>query len=321
MARIVLGLATSHSPQASTPPDQWILHAERDRTNPRLDWAALLARAPATLTAELTPSVRQEKHERIQSAIAQLAERLRQARPDVVVVVGDDQEEIFGSDHRPTFCIYTGDATEDRPPGLSAYHPAIWPAYWARHGNVPETYPSHPGLARHLVSALTLEGFDLTWLDRQPTGRSIGHAYTFVRRRLMGAMVTPLIPVFVNTYYPPNQPTAARCWDFGAAMARAIGSWPGEERVAVVASGGLSHFVVDEALDRDVLAAILHEDRDRLGALSQAQLMSGTSEIRNWVAVAGALGGSAFELVDYIPAYRSPAGTGMGMGFAVWTPA
>jgi hypothetical protein len=47
-------------------------------------------------------------------------------------------------------------------------------------------------------------------------------------------------------------------------------------------------------------------------------LRSGTSEILNWITVGGALGGLAFDLVDYIPGYRSPAGTGVGMAFATW---
>jgi 3-O-methylgallate 3,4-dioxygenase len=49
-----------------------------------------------------------------------------------------------------------------------------------------------------------------------------------------------------------------------------------------------------------------------------AQLNSGTSEIRNWIAAAGALEGLETAWQDYVPCYRSPAGTGCGMGFAVW---
>src|SRR5205085_1552360 len=76
----------------------------------------------------------------------------------------------------------------------------------------------------------------------------------------------PLIPILVNTYYPPNQPTAKRCIDFGRSVARAIKAWKGSERVAVAASGGVSHFVIDEAFDNRVLDAIKRRDLDALAA-------------------------------------------------------
>ena len=57
------------------------------------------------------------------------------------------------------------------------------------------------------------------------------------------------MPIMVNTYYPPNQPTPKRCFDMGRAIRGAIESWPTKARVGILASGGLSHFVVDEELD------------------------------------------------------------------------
>ena len=50
----------------------------------------------------------------------------------------------------------------------------------------------------------------------------------------------------------------------------------------------------------------------------RAQLRSGTSEILNWITAAGALEGLAARVIDYIPGYRSPAGTGAGMAFVLW---
>jgi hypothetical protein len=85
-----------------------------------------------------------------------------------------------------------------------------------------------------------------------------------------------------------------------------------------VASGGLSHFVVDEALDRHVLAVLAEKDGEAIAALPPAQLESGNSEIRNWIAAAGALEHLEMQLVDYQPCYRSEAGTGIGTAFAVW---
>ena len=88
--------------------------------------------------------------------------------------------------------------------------------------------------------------------------------------------------------------------------------------MAVIASGGLSHFVVDEALDRRVLDGITARDATSLGGLSRDQLRSGTSEILNWITAAGALEGLTATVLDYVPGYRTPVGTGAGMAFAYW---
>jgi hypothetical protein len=56
--------------------------------------------------------------------------------------------------------------------------------------------------------------------------------------------------------------------------------------------------------------------------LGDAILQDGTSEIKNWVPLAGAMAGLGFSptLVDYVPCYRSEAGTGNAMGFVHWQP-
>src|SRR5262249_50168579 len=146
----------------------------------------------------------------------------------------------------------------------------------------------------------------------------MAHAYTFLHRRILNGHAIPLVPVFINTYYPPNQPTAGRCYDFGKALARAIESWDADQRVAVAASGGLSHFVIDEELDQTVLTAIKHHDLDTIRSLPEERLQSGNSEWKNWIALGAATGHLQMELIDYIPCYRSPAGTGCAMGFARW---
>jgi hypothetical protein len=134
----------------------------------------------------------------------------------------------------------------------------------------------------------------------------------------MGQKALPIVPVLLNTYYPPNQPTAARCYAFGRALRQAIESWHGAKKVAVVASGGLSHFVVDENLDRTVLEAMGQRDEQTLGRLGQELLQSGSSEIKNWIVAAGALETLNMNLIGYFPAYRSEAGTGCGLAFAEW---
>ena len=105
----------------------------------------------------------------------------------------------------------------------------------------------------------------------------------------------------------------------GEALRTAIESTSGDERVVVVASGGLSHFVVDEALDERVLDGVRTGKTEELAQISPILLQAGSSEIRNWITVVAAMNGAGASWHDYAPCYRSPAGTGCGMGFAVWS--
>ncbi len=130
--------------------------------------------------------------------------------------------------------------------------------------------------------------------------------------------VLPMVPVLVNSYYPPNQPTPGRCYNFGRALRRAIESWDEDLAVAIVASGGLSHFVVDEEFDRRVIDGLRRKDLAALSAIPRRYFRSGTSESLNWITAGGALEALDMKLVDYVPGYRTPAGTGCGMTFARW---
>jgi 3-O-methylgallate 3,4-dioxygenase len=329
LAEIVIGIATSHTPQLSSGVTMWPDHAERDRRNPRLlgtdaeyhSYDELLALAGPDIGAELDPAVWDAKYERCQRAIAALSERLGPAEPDVAVIIGDDQRELFLDDGTPAFAVFAGDELVDMPPGgeaLDRMPAGIRAAAWAVHATEPQRHPVAADLSEHIAAELTAAEFDLTLLRQQHPGRSLGHAFTFPRYRLGLTATTLIVPVFVNTYYPPNVPSAARCHALGQALRRAVEGWPHDIRVAVIASGGLSHFVVDESLDRSVLSAITRDDADDLRSLSRAQLRSGNSEILNWVAAAGALEGLNATVVDYVPGYRSPAGTGAGMAFAYW---
>jgi 3-O-methylgallate 3,4-dioxygenase len=88
--------------------------------------------------------------------------------------------------------------------------------------------------------------------------------------------------------------------------------------VGIIASGGLSHFTVDEELDRRVLKACREADAQSLASLPVNKLNSGSSEIRNWIVVAGAAERLQTAWQEYEPLYRTPAGTGCGMAFAAW---
>jgi 3-O-methylgallate 3,4-dioxygenase len=161
--------------------------------------------------------------------------------------------------------------------------------------------------------------FDLAISKRLPAGEGEGHAMAYVHRHVMDARApVPIVPVFLNTYYPPNQPAPRRCYRLGEAVRRAVETFPGDSRIGVLASGGLSHFLVDEDMDRAILKALADKDSAFLQALPRKKLQAGSSEILNWIAVAGAAEGIDLDWFEYVPGYRTPAGTGTGMSFATW---
>jgi len=170
-----------------------------------------------------------------------------------------------------------------------------------------------------LIDALIDREFDVASSNGLPPGLGEGHAHAFVRKRLMEDQDLPVVPVFLNTYYPPNQPTPRRCYKLGQAIREAVESWPGDARVGVVGSGGLSHFVVDEELDRGVIDALKRKDAEALQSLPRKKLNSGSSEIRMWITVGGAVEHLDMAWSHYVPGYRTPAGSGTGLGFAVFS--
>lgn len=316
MAEIMMGLGTSHGSQVSLTPDWWSRHGELDRKRTRYE--ELLRSDTRPDPAELTPEVYRRKYEAVQEAVRVLGAILGEADVDAVVVVGDDQGELFAETNMPAIAMYWGESVLDIPRDMKDVPPSRAAAMWAKHAEREEAYPIASTLAEHLITHLVGEGFDLAQMREQPPGRSIGHAFTFVRLRLMLARVVPMVPILLNTYFPPNQPTARRCYALGEAVRRGIEAWSDGGRVGVIASGGLSHFVVDEGLDRTVLKAIGARDREVLESIPEEELQSGSSEIKNWIVAAAALEDLSFEEIDYVPGYRSAAGTGCGMAFGRW---
>lgn len=173
-----------------------------------------------------------------------------------------------------------------------------------------------PELAEHLIHSLVSEDFDVAvsgWLKPKPC---LGHAVSFLHK-IWPEYPVPMLPVMVNTNFSPNQPTPKRCYQFGSTINRAVESSPGNERVAILASGGLSHVIVDEGVDFQLLDGIRNRDEKAMTSLPEERLTRGTSELRNWIVAAAAMKDRKSTVLDYVPAYRSPAGT--GIGFACWT--
>lgn len=335
MARIVLGLATSHGPMLSVPWENWTERVAADRANPRHFFRGRIynfnqmveVQKERGLASQLTPEVFRERHTRCQDAIRQLGDIFLEAKPDVAVVIGNDQMEIFTNDYVPAFSVFWGPYVEGiprTPEFLASLPPGVARAELDRTPSVYTQYPTLPDLGAHVIRSVTGHGFDVAQMTKLPTGsigsNAVPHAYGFVYRRVLRDRVIPHVPVFVNTFYPPNQPSAARCYAFGEALARAVASWEDNVRVAVIASGGMSHFVLDETFDHRVLDAMLDCDATELTSLPEEMFQSGTSEIKNWIAGAGMMAeaGLRMKLIDYVPCYRSEAGTGSAMGFAQW---
>jgi 3-O-methylgallate 3,4-dioxygenase len=349
MANIVLGIGTSHTPLLSLPPDMWAEYAQNDRRNAELlsppdakhmTYDELEAHVGGRYASVATPEHFHDQHARAQSAINEMEHTLTAAAVDTVVIISDDQDEVLFDDNMPSLSIYWGDTMRlipRRPPPTA---PATARASAWGYGDQEMDVPVDSDLAKHLIEFLIDADFDVAHMRylHDEYGGTIGpagyikrtrttasrpqgmpHGYSFVVRRIMNGKIHPVVPVFQNTCYPPNQPTPKRCYAFGRAIRAAIEAWDADKRVAIIASGGLSHFVVDEELDRMLIKGMETKDGELLSSLPRHRLDSASSEIRNWITASGALEHLDFRLLDYLAGYRTPAGTGGGWAFGIWS--
>ncbi|MGW4379167.1 DODA-type extradiol aromatic ring-opening family dioxygenase [Kitasatospora sp. NPDC004531] len=335
MATVITGIGSSHGPQLKTPPAGWPERGLADRRNPALefqgrtyDFAALKA-LREDFSEHCTPEAMQANWDASQAAMDRLGRHLADADVDVLVIVSSDHKEVYGDELLPAFAVYWGEDVAHVPfteEQLAAMAPGLAEAAL---GDVPQrtiVRPCHSELARHLVEQAGEAGFDVAASRTLPSGRyanhGIPHGWGFIYQRILGeACSIPFVPVFVNTFYEPNPPTAARSYRFGRALGRSLTQFPQDLRIGVVASGGLSHFVIDEELDRCFLDALEAGDEKFLTSIDPALMRSGTSELRNWITVAGiaAETGLAVDSAEYHPCYRTEAGTGNAMGFVTWS--
>jgi catalytic LigB subunit of aromatic ring-opening dioxygenase len=329
MARIVLGMALSHGPMLSTAPEQWGLRVPADRATRHpfrghsLRFAELVEkRRDERFDLQSTLEVMRARHDSCQTALDRLAEVFAEVRPDIAVIFGNDQMEAFNDSLIPAFGvmngarIVNGEITEARK--------AKWPAGVAEAaaGYIPPggaSYDGAPELACHIIKSLMSDSFDVATMKSFPKDET-PHAFGFIYRRVMRDAPVPSVPLLLNTLFPPNQPSARRCYDFGRAVAKAIRSWSSSARVAVFASGGLSHYVIDEKLDLGFLEGLRNRKATEITGIREDLLQSGTSEMKNWMALGGAMAETdrEFCLVDYVPCYRSEAGTGTANCFVFW---
>jgi 3-O-methylgallate 3,4-dioxygenase len=339
MAKIVFGFGSSHGPLLATPPERWDLRAADDRKNPAHPFRGRIYTFPELVEArqgekdfekESGLEVRRERYERNNRAMDRLADKVDEVNPDIIVVVGDDQHEWFHEDIQPSFTVYCGEQVINAaidPEKLKTKSPGIALAMSASHPPQDQAYPVPVELAYAIIEQAVADEFDVAVSMKQRTDEKgpigVGHAVGFVYRRIVKDRPVPVLPILLNTYFPPNRPTAKRCYQFGQSIGRAIAGWNGpngNKRVAICASGGISHFVVDEEFDTRMLTAMKNRDTKTIFAEPENMFLSGTSETKNWITVAGILSETNLQmnLIDYVPSCRSEAGTGCGMAFATW---
>lgn len=322
MAQIALALGISHGPTIQSEPDKWRLLGERDVRDPRMDYQALLKTAPPGLDAQIAPATHAIRYAAIQKALGEMRRRIVEAQLDIIVVISN-LHRVGKNDPHPVFGLLRAASFPVTPLAQELFHANakfITGTHTSRPADpVVDIKPGHPPLANHLIEGLIQqESFDLACTDQLPDGHALDDAYSFIYEQLIEQNI-PMVPVLLSRNLP-NQATPARCYDFGLALRRQIEKWPETKRIGLIASGGLSHQVVDEELDREVIRALVESDSSTLRNLPRQRLNSapGTPEILNWIVVSAAMSPSPMQLIDYVPCYRSLAGTGHGVGFGFW---
>src|SRR6266571_6387195 len=240
------------------------------------------------------------------AATAEMRRRLAAARPDVVVMFSNDHLLNWPINNVPEYTV-----------GIGETHvgPADWFDDWL--GMEQYRVPGHPDLARFIVNEGARRRLMLAYLRTMQfdDGISVPTHYLNPDARFR------LVPVTMNCTVPPI-PTPERAYQVGARLRDILAAYPGDERIAVIATGGLSHepggpryFWVDEAFDRwflDLLkrgdhAALLREcTLERMEAAGSG----GTAELLAWVLVLALTRGPA-DVLAYMPAVAWRAGTGM----------
>lgn len=238
--------------------------------------------------------------ERIDAAYAEAARRLEAMKPTVVVVAGADHYLLFGPDCLPQILVGVGDVDSplERLPGLER-----------------TALPTNPDFARHLHRQASNDGMDWAVAKNFVADHAIGIPY-HVAIKATGAAV---VPVYLASGVEPLLPLH-RAALAGRVVANAVESWQTDDRVAVIGSGGISHWVgladmgrVNSDFDEMILQHVRTGDLEALCDLSDEDIVAqggnGGLEIRQFAFAMAATGGAA-DIIDYIPAPEWITGLG-----------
>ncbi len=234
------------------------------------------------------PDEKPEQLDQASAGMAELGKVLDQTKPDVIVFMGSDHVETFSVTCIPTFAIIAGSR-------------AI-----AKFAGREYSLPVHREMAEDLLNKLVVEhNFDVAYSE----DAELGHAFAVPFEHVIGKRNIPVIPFFTNVYVPPL-PTPKRCAALGKAIADIIKGR--KERVAVIASGGMSHFPgttkylqPEFDFDRWLVAQFEAGNTNALLDMTGTQLDEvGNTEMLTWAMMFGAIGPQPGALVDYIPTWH-----------------
>lgn len=256
--------------------------------------AALTSHAP--LITGRPDVARPEQRERLYAGFRELARRLAAARPDVIVMFVNDHVQNFAYDNVPAFCV--GLADEYDAPGAGA-------AKFMR--LTPRKLAGVPEFSMALLETGLAAGFDFAYSYEIESWDEMAVPLSF----LVPEGVVRVAPVYTNCGAPPL-PTPRRCFDVGGLVGRFVRSRPAGERIALVATGGISHWVgtpetgrINPDWDHWVLDHIARADVEPLLRLTWEEIErdggNGGQEIRNWIALLGAVPGWKGEMLAYEP--------------------
>jgi hypothetical protein len=274
VAQIVAGIACSHVPFMASE-DNWSRLSESERLN-------------------------------LRSGFARARQLLDDSRPDVLITFADDHFDRCFYDNLPAFLIGVGE--EAAGPAVVGF-------------DLPQVrLPIAGGLARFILREGLEGGVDFAFSEEL----ALDHAEMAPMMHLTPQWNIPIIPIVVNAFAPP-MPTLKRCFDVGAFVGACVERWPHNQRVAILGTGGLSHWVgppetgkINEEFDRwflDKLAAgAVPEIASRYARYEDLEAIAGNGghEIRDWLAVAGAMPARMRpQLLAYEPLQAWSTGTGI----------
>jgi AmmeMemoRadiSam system protein B len=217
----------------------------------------------------------------------QLGSLLDETKPDVIVFLGSDHLETFSIGCVPTFAILAGSRAHAEFAGRSY------------------DLPVHREMAEDMLSKLVGADFDLAYSEDAVLGHTFAVPFEFV----IAGRDIPVIPIHTNVYLPPL-PSPKRCAALGREIAKVIASR--SERVAIIASGGMSHYPgtwkypqPDFEFDRWIISELEQGNIDAVLDLSGEQLDEvGNTELLPWSIMFGAIGKVPGELLQYTPTWH-----------------
>lgn len=312
MGKIVAAFGSSHA-FTFMDPGQWDDFRGHNRQSYQRRQGTEPPEQPAALAETLEDN--RTRYGRIRAAHETVRRTLRETQPDALIVIGDDQNELFSDANIPQLALYTGGDFR-----LSR-----------RFTKAGATYRSHCDLAQALLEQGVHDGFDIAAIGKIPSGELPSHAHCQVLDAFLPDASIPVVPVFLNAiHHPAIEPR--RCYAFGEMLARVVATRPEAERVALCASGGWSHFTagypwrayrgpfsygaISETFDRDIAERLRSGAGWKLADLSGSDLLThGNIELRTWIAMLGAIGSSPPSDLVYEAFYRAV----MGMAVATWS--